>query len=410
MYATHPEMAKEWQEHTSKDTELPEHVKKTSAVQGLLALGTMLNKTAAEPEKPSLLKRLAAPAAAVAGIGTYAALRKFRPSAIPELRSLQMAAKDKPLEIATAAPKGRGLRSMLFGAKDIPHNSRSAVAAPFNAKSKATVLHHAPSGSKVEGALNVNSGVLPEALDDKYIFHQLMTKGTGGAAGLEGSVPRTELLRDVVRKAQGNPAKLREHFGSDFVIKPRTGSMSKAENLVTHQTPHDDPRLVQMLRNPAEHIIQEKIPIQNEYRVHMINNVPFTASNRQIPHKGLRGLWDKHMGGGGGAFVPAMGAERQKLMDFARESTKHLGQTTEGTNILGKSENLHHALDIASTPNGYKLIESNPTPGTLMNPVVSRKLQWNITGRAPKDVAALGGLGAATATGLAGHAITSKRE
>jgi hypothetical protein len=283
------------------------------------------------------------------------------------------------------------------------------VSVPFKAETPSTVLHHAPSGSAVKGSTNINAGVLPEALDDKYIFHQLMTQGTGGGAGLEGAVPKTELLRDVVRRTGGEPAKLREAFGgSEFVIKPRTGSMSKAESLITHETPMADQRLRQAIQNPAEFIIQEKIPIQTEYRVHMINNEPFVASHRQLPHAGLRRIWNKYMGGGGGAFVPVVGDERKKLMDFARRSTEHLGKTPEGTNILGTSESLHHALDVAKTPEGFKLIESNPTPGTLMNPIVSRKLQRMVTGRWGKDVAALGGLGAAGAVGTAGHVATSR--
>lgn len=359
-----------------------------------------------EDEKPSLLRR-AAPvgaAAALAGLGTYGALRKFRPSAIPELRALQEKAKDKAFEVATSAPQGRGLRSMLFGAKDIPSNLRDTVGGV--ARPGATVLQHTGNQATTHGAVTINAGVLPGALDDKHTFSQVMQHGTGGGAGLEGAIPKTDLLKQRLREVPHEH--LSKAYPTGYVIKPRTGSMSKAENLLTEATPADDPRLREALRNPGEFIIQEKIPIQKEFRVHLVNNVPFTASHRELPHEGLRSLWNKHMGGGGGAFVPVMGEERQRLMDFARNSTKHIGQT-EGGNLMGQSEHLHHALDIARLPDGsFKVIESNPTPGTLMNPIVSRKLQHMVTGRVPKDVAALGGLGAAAGTGLAARAIMNR--
>lgn len=363
-----------------------------------------------EEEKPSLLRRLATPAlAAAAGVGTYAAMRKFRPSAVPELRALQEQAKDKTFEVATSNPHGRGLRSMLFGAQDIPHRPNGPQV-PGVSRPNSTVLSHTPDTAAPQGAVNINNGQLPGALDDKYLFSRLMTEGTGGAQGPAGSTPRTSLLRDMLERSR-DPSKLRESFGSDFVIKPRTGSMSKAENLITHKTDPNDPRLREAMRNPGEFIIQEHIPIQEEFRVHTVNNVPFTASHRQMPHEGLRGLWNKYMGGGGGAFVPAMGEERDKLMNFVRDSTKHLGDTGDGGNLLGRSENLHHALDVAKLPDGsFKLIESNPTPGTLMNPIVSRKLQHAVTGRVPKDVAAGAGLLAAGAAGVGTNALLNQDE
>ena len=137
----------------------------------------------------------------------------------------------------------------------------------------------------------------------------------------------------------------------------------------------------------------------------MVNNVPFTATHRQMPNSVLRNLWNRVAGGGGGAFVPVAGDERTRLMQFARDATKHIGETPKGTNILGDVENVHHALDIARLPDGtFKVIESNPTPGTLMNPLTARKLQKQVTGRWGNDVAAAVGLGAG-ATTLGGGAL-----
>lgn len=370
-----------------------------------------LNKVAEETE-PSLLQRYGAPALGLAaGLGTYTLARKFRPSMDPRLRALQEQAKNKKFEVATSYPAGRGLRSWLFGARDIPHRSDIKDPAFQAQRPNSTILHHTPNKGDTSGGVNINTGVLPDYLDDKHTFHQLMTQGTGGGTGLEGAVPETQLLRDVLRKYQGNYAKLQKDIGHDYVIKPRTGSMSKAENLLTRTTDIRTPRLQQAIQNPSEFILQQKIPIEKEYRVHMINGVPFTAAHRQIPHEGLRRVWDKSMGGGGGAFVPVMGDERKRLMQFAEKATHHLGKTPTGTNILGQSENLHHALDVAKLQGGgYKVIESNPTPGTLMNPVTSHKLQQMVTGRIPKDIAALGALGVGGATSLGARKLLNTKE
>jgi len=339
---------------------------------------------------------------ALAAAGTYTALRKFRPSANPALAALQNKARNSTFQVATAPDTGRGIRSLLFGAKDV---------SPRRSGNPGTlVLNHSPS-QMASSAASINTGQLPEALDDKWIFHQLMTQGTGGGGGLPGSVPNTHRLDRALREVGGDPSKLTRLMGDQgYVIKPRTGSMSKADTLLSHTTDPRDPRLRQALQNPENFILQEKLPISNEFRVHTLNNEPLTASHRQIPHKGLRSVWDKYMGGGGGAFVPVVGDNRRKLMDFARESTKHLGVTPEGNNILGDAEHLHHALDIAQLPDGsFKLIESNPVPGTFMNPLVNRRVQQAATGRVPRDVAALAALGVG-GLGTAATALATKKQ
>lgn len=414
------EMAHEWEHATPKSVKkkLPYHVEKKAMDATQEGFLDELLKIAAAKEEGFSAKSLIAPAAGLAaGVGAYGLFRKFRPSAIPELRALQQKAKDKVFQVATSRPEGRGLRSMLFGARDIPASAAHAGkteggvarAAEFvSDRPNSVVLHHNPGGSQVAGGVNINQGVLPEALDDKYVFHQLMTQGTGGGAGMPGSVPETALLRDSLRAAGGDVEKMKKMIGKDYVIKPRSGSMSKAEQLLTNATDTNDPRLQKALRSPAEYILQEKIPIQNEFRVHMVNNVPVHSTHRQLPNEKLREVWNKHMGGGGGAFMPVMGDERQKLEAFARQATEHLGRTGEGTHALGEAENLHHALDIARLHDGsYKLIESNPTPGTLMNPIISRKVQQAVTGRLPRDVAALGAVGAGGGTAIAANSAVN---
>jgi hypothetical protein len=385
------------------------------------------SKEKTSAEERSWKDYIAPAAGTAAALGTYALARRFRPSAVPSLRNLQEAARGKKFEIATARPEGRGIRTLLFGAKDVPASARAAgeegagvlgrvksrVFGYAKDRPQSVVLAHTPGGGTATApGVGINTGALPGALDDKYLFSQIMTKGTGGGPGMSGAVPETQLLGETLKRVGGDPAKLKRVFEDrGFVIKPRTGSMSKAEDLLTEATPLSDPRLQQALKNPKEFIIQEKIPIQKEFRVHMINNVPFTVSHRELPHKGLRGLWNKYMGGGGGAFVPVVGKQRRELKEFTAKATEHIGRTPEGKSLLGKQESVHQALDVARLPNGeLRIIESNPTPGTLMNPVVSRKLQRMVTGRDPRDVAAIKALGAgALTTGAASEALGAKK-
>jgi hypothetical protein len=341
-----------------------------------------------QKKKNNTAKHLAAGLTGAAlAAGSYAAMRKFRPSKVPELARLQNQAKDLEFQIATRHPEGRGLRSWLMGAKDVPHNDKVTDQAT-------ALLHHNLNPGGRLGAINVNTGQLPDALDDKWLFYRLMTEGTGGGPGLENAVAQTMQLDQALKRVGGDPERLKRLWEPGYVIKPRNGSMSKAEQLLTHATDLKDPRMQHALENAKHFLIQEHLPIDREFRVHMVNNVPVTAAHRYMPHEGLREVWNKHMGGGGGAFVPVTGDERQKLMDFARNATKHLGVDGEGQNLLGVAENIHHGVDIARLADGsYRVIESNPQPGTFMNPIVSRKVQQAITGRVPKDVAALGALG-----------------
>lgn len=375
----------------------------TAKLSAYLTYGAPV-KVAAARKKKDKKTGISMPAALALGLGAggaaYAGLRRFSPSAIPELAALQNKAKDLRFQMATSNNKGRTLRSILLGAPDVEPLAKNA---PDSA-----VLHHTWGKGPGVGGVDINKGVLPEALDDKWSFHQVMTQGTGGPAGPKNIVPHTRLLHDALGEVRGDRAALNKMFPEGYVIKPRSGAMSKAEALLTHETDPNDRRLREALANPKAFIIQEKLPIDQEYRVHTVNNVPLTAAYRQFPNETLRALWNKHTGDGGGAFFPVLGGERKELMDFVRNATQHVGVGPEG-NMLGVSENLHHGLDVVRLRDGsFRVLESNPQPGTFMNPIVSRRVQQAVTGRVPKDVAALGALGAGSAAALGAYGLSNQ--
>lgn len=331
-----------------------------------------------------------------AGLGTYGLLRRFRPSANPELRAIQNVAKDKQFAIATGREPSK-IRQLLYGAKEVPLGQ--------DAPGK-VVLHHHGHAKKPIGDLDINAGNLTEAMHDKLTFDKLMREGIGSGPGIKSTAEGTRTFREAVEMAGNDPEKLKQMYPEGYLIKPREGSMSHVSDFVTEQTPMASDKFQTAARNADSHLIQERLPIDKEFRVHSVAGEPFSPTHRFLPHAGLRKIWNKYMGGGGGAFVPAMGKEKQELLDFVRESQKHM-KAPSGQPLAEVGEAGHMAFDVAKLQDGtYRLIEANPTPGTLMNPLTARKLQQMVTGRVPKDVAALGGLGAAGLTAGAGSELS----
>lgn len=310
----------------------------------------------------------------VAGL-IYGLMRKKSLASNPYLRSLQEHIGDKPLQVATRPDVGRRVRSLLFGAKDI---------SPLQVQPRGSaVLHHTVDPPRRLGEVNINAGSLPNAMTDKLNFGKIMEQAD------PTSIPRTHQLSELLKRFGGDWNKIDKYFkdlGGGYVVKGRDSALTSIEDLITNKKVLASPGLRDKLTREAPgHVIQQKIPITQEYRVHMLNNEPLTAAHRWIPNPTLRKVWNKYMGGGGGSLIPAV-RDRKALMDFTRQATKKL-------EVPG--ENFHHALDVAKLPDGsFKLIESNPVPGTLMNPVVASKVHRAATGKWSRPVAAT------TATGL----------
>ena len=386
----------------------------------------MTKKTAA-PDAPEKQEGVsAALPAGLAGLGTgalaYGLLRRRRLSDNPALRALQEAAKDKTVEFATDNPMGARMRSHIFGAKDLSEDVADAARRGERLERPgAAVMHHSyDTARRVQGDVNVNAGALPNAMTDKGHFANIM-----GQVAPE-AIPETATLRDMLRRFGGDMEKVKAHFGErGFLIKPRTGSLGKVEDFVSETTDARARHYQEAMKYPEQFVIQEKIPIQREFRVHTVNGVPFTATHRQAPiPQGMLDAYNaasKKMGLGEGNFahVPVMGKSRKDLMAFVEQSqsglnTKGKGQ---GGGPIGDTEHFHQALDVAQLPDGsFKLIESNPVPGTLMNPLTARKLKGQIEGRMTRPEAALGAMAAggaaagATAGGIAGYNELNKKE
>lgn len=382
----------------------------------LTALGV---KTAAKDDKSkSSIKDylpilLGTAGLAAGGIGGYKWLRKQRLSANPLLRKLQQEAGDKTFEVATHAPAGsmgKAIRRILYGAPDISSEVQAAGKAGKTLAREGVVLHHGSPYSQlpVEGAININapSEGLTKALADKSSFGKIFKQVQEQAPSNVEYIPKTEDLRDVLKAFGGDYDKalahLKEALPGGFLIKPTDESLGDVASFISESTPRDSDKLRMALQNPGGFILQEKLPIQSEYRVHTINGVPFTATHRRAPEGAFRSAWDsltKKMGLGAGGFahLPVSGEERDALLKFVEESNKPLAEHYAGAPV-------HQAFDVARLPDGsFRLIESNPTPGTFNNPAISRKLQEMVTGRMHQDKALLGAAGLGLGAGGLGY-------
>lgn len=264
------------------------------------------------------------------------------------------------------------------------------------------VLKHAPGKMKEppkEGATSFNVGNLADAFHDKLIFDKIIRGGIGAGPGKEGALPTTMTFAEALAKVKGDPEKLKELFPEGFVLKPRVGEMSRG---VTKTLKSRSGR--QALENPEAFVIQNDLGLKGEYRVHVVDGKPVTVSHRFLPER-ARKAWERVSGStGGGAFVPVLKG-RKEIKDFTEQALAHL-KTPEGKPLSSVGESYHAAFDIGRDRKGaLKIIEANPVPGTMMNPVVSQKVRKAITGSWSPEAKGLAGLAVAApvvaATGVA---------
>lgn len=336
-------------------------------------------------DKENLRKAAPYAAGGAAAIGTYALMRKFKGHKNPALNALQKEMKGK--DLMYQVDRTSKLDRLLFGKKT------TSMSDPV--KKGKGILNTSSNADTAKADVMINTDFATE-LNDKLKFDRIM--------GVKPNVTAkdTSILQNALKRVGGDISKLDQLYPNGFVVKPRTGSMGKVEDLITSV---NDPKLTGMSKaKRTQHIIQEKLPIAEEFRVHTIDGVPFTASQRRIKNNTIRKVWNRISGSdGGGAFVPATGKTRKDMMKFVEENHNHLTDTFKSGN------HTHVAYDVAKLKDGtFRLIEANPSPGTMRNPVVARKLNRMVTGKWDKDISAAAGLGVGTSVGLGAKKIKDK--
>lgn len=302
------------------------------------------------------------------GAGTYAAMRKFRPSSIPKLRELQEAAEKGGFSAHFDVP---GLKPSV---KKIADAAVSGVfGVPVNKKAAAQLNLFQQPDIKIKAKEIVNPSEIVEEFAGKGAFAQTA----------QDFMPKTMQLSRALKEAR-KPEMLKKLMG-DYIVKPEHGSLEKLSDFVTHSDVlAKTPKAKAAFINPDKFAIQQKLPSKNEYRVHLIDGQPYGISYRYLPKK-----LDEITKGRGGGLIPVFNrAKRQELSEFMQ---KYAAGTKWGN--LPKGQHAHAAYDILETPQGLKIIDANPAPATMLNPLNSRQLARLMTGRWGHDVSALAGLG-----------------
>ncbi|MCD6149055.1 hypothetical protein J7J18_06815 [bacterium] len=233
---------------------------------------------------------------------------------------------------------------------------------------------------------------LMSAIDDKAVFPKLFKDDPK-------IVPQTFLLREFHSLESARYAFQRA--GKGFVIKPRIGSLSK--ELPTHEW--SDKRLMKYIEQhggPNNVIIQEMLPFRNEFRVHYVNGKVYSITHRRFPDP-FRKIYNKifyRFGMEGGSSIPVLNpVKRKRLKEFVTQAMKLY------------EKNAHVGFDIVELPDGsFRFIEGNPVPGSLMNPVIARKLHKTVTGVWTNDLRAVALAGGAAGLWWAGEGVSEVRK
>ena len=153
------------------------------------------------------------------------------------------------------------------------------------AKFDGAVWHYNPQDKKlIEGTVSPTAlaGKKEIALlEDKYIQAKMLEKN------LPGAMPRTELLPKA--KAPGElEATLKKDFPKGFLVKKRLGTANSEG--VTFDKDLTPAKLKEFLATPKDYLVQEKMPLLSEFRLHAIGGkvIPGASTRRFMGSKGSK--------------------------------------------------------------------------------------------------------------------------
>jgi hypothetical protein len=326
-----------------------------------------MKTTKSDDKENSFSDYLPEAAGILAALGTYGALRKFRPSTSARLRKVQEAAQDG---VSVASPRPSWKTKFEWGADDVSEHGRGPIVLSEN-------IGSGSSGSK----MTINSDDVHMKVADKGRFGALMNEVAPDA------IPKTQYLDETLDK----PAIRKIFKDKKTYVKSRFDSRA-ADQASEGVFPSLEEAKAMELDRPRDFIVQEKLPVSDEFRVHYIAGEPFGIYKRWLPDavanpiRKLYSAMGKDFAGGG--FWPVAKQERQAIEKFMRESLDPLSAKFK------EGDELFAGFDVIKTPQGYKIVDQNTSPATIGNPLVSRKLQRLLTGRWGKDVSLAGGIGA----------------
>jgi hypothetical protein len=315
----------------------------------------------------------------LAALGTYAALRRFRPSLTnARLRKVQEAGKDG---WHVASPANSTKNKILWGADSIGESGKGGL----------VLNENIGSGAKSSIGMTINPDRVHHALADKGNFGKIMKE-----EGLQDAIPATEFLDEVL----SNKGIAKQFKGKNTYVKSRYDSRA-ADEASDAVFPNLDEAKGMDLEKPRDYIVQEKMPVSDEFRVHYVAGEPFAINKRWLPEplanisRKISKVLGKDFAGGG--YWPAAAKDRAELSEFMKKSLDPLKKR------FGDNEEIFGGFDVIKTPQGYKIVDQNTAPATIDNPLASRKLQRLLTGRWGKDVSGAAALGAGGLAATGAH-------
>jgi hypothetical protein len=317
-----------------------------------------------QSQAPSVAQVAKATAAVAAGALTYRHLRAFSPSATPALRLLQKKINNGGL-------------SSLFSRKYSPLGKLSdaalsfAYGSPVNKKGTKVVI--ASYGKRPNSWKHrINGPNVTSMLGDKFNFSRHMPKH---------SIPKTMRLDEALNKTGGSARGLKRLFGKDgYVIKKIASSNTKLSMFPNEKTfKVSNPKMAAIAKKADKYIIQQRLKVNGEFRVHFVNGEPFAIHHR----------WDKGIGKLNPFNSPVLD---QKKVEALKKFTKENFPKLPGVK-MGRNQSVMGAFDIAETEKGFKFLEANTRPQTHWDPFISRAFHRQLHGRWGRDVAAGAGAG-----------------
>ena len=261
--------------------------------------------------------------------------------------------------------------SAWLGMKTVPPVVRSAEPAKLPGTAALIYTPH-PGALEVEAEKIIGHREMLKLISDKYKFSRLFYKH-----------PEHHLDTYLASHFK-NVDEMRKYFasaGKSFLLKPRFGSLGTLKDFPTGEWANEAIEKYIKFYGADRVIVQELVPVANEFRVHVIRGKVYAVMHRWGPPGEIGKVW-KECVPFGNIVLPVW--RKDDIVKFTEKAIRPWGKK------------LHAGLDIIQLPDGsFRILEANPLPASFMHPYVSRKFHRAVTGVWTADIQALAVLGGA---------------
>jgi len=265
----------------------------------------------------------------------------------------------------------QAIMSAWMGMKSIPPVTPGAKP-PKLLKTAALIYTPHPGATAVKAEKIIGHREMMKLISDKFEFSFLFHKH-----------PEYHLDTYLASNFK-NVDEMRNYFasvGKSFILKPRFGSLGTLKDFPNGEWSNKAIEKYIKSYGADDVVVQELVPVANEFRVHVVNGKVYAVMHRWGPPGGLGKVWREHIPFGHIVF-PVW--RKGDIVKFTEKAIQPWGK------------NLHAGLDVIQLPDGsYKILEANPLPASFLHPYVSRKFHRAVTGVWTADIQALAVVGGA---------------